>query len=122
MSVTLGGRLARAIADKDEAGLRALLAADVDFKGLTPGRVWEGFSPDDVLDIVLGHWFEESDRIVGDHADDGEAVGDTERVSYRFDIDNADGSHVVEQQVYYRATDDGRIGYARVVCSGFRPR
>ncbi|GAA1934181.1 hypothetical protein [Nocardioides marmoribigeumensis] len=123
MSDTLGAHLARAIADKDESGMRALLAPEVDFRGLTPGRTWEGSSPDEVVDTVLGHWFKESDRIVGDTVTEGEVVGDTERVSYRFDLENADGSHVAEQQVYYRSTPEGdRIGYLRVLCSGFRPR
>ena len=123
MTQSLGGRLARAIADKDEAALRSLLADDVDFRGLTPGRTWEGTSPDEVVDTVLGHWFEPSDRIVGADISEGEVVGDTERVSYRFDLENGDGAHVAEQQVYYRpAPDAERIGYLRVLCSGFRPR
>ena len=121
MSDTLGRRFAQAIADKDEAGLRDLLADDVDFKGLTPGRVWEGRGPDEVVEAVLGHWFEPADEIVAvaDVAD-GEAVSDTARVSYRFDLQNPDGSYVAEQQAYYRG--DGRIDYLRVLCSGFRPR
>ena len=124
MNASLGLRLARALADKDEAALRGVLADDVDFRGLTPGRSWEATSPDEVVDIAFGHWFEETDRIVADDIVEGDPVSDTSRVSYRFDIDNEDGSHVVEQQVYYRgSTDDaGRIGYARVVCSGYRPR
>jgi hypothetical protein len=121
MSDTLGRRLAQAIADKDEARLRELLADDVDFKGLTPGRVWEGRGPAEVVDTVLGHWFEPADRIVTvDDVADGETVSDTARVSYRFDVENPDGTYVVEQQAYYRG--DGRIQHLRVLCSGFRPR
>ena len=120
MTDSLGLRLARALAARDEAALRGVLADDVDFRGLTPGRAWEACSPDEVVDIALGHWFSSEDRIVSDEVAEGSPVGDTARVSYRFDIDNADGAHVVEQQVYYRGTD--RIDYARVVCSGYRPR
>jgi hypothetical protein len=124
MSESLGLRLARAIADKDETALRGVLADDVDFRGLTPGRAWEASNPDEVVDIAFGHWFTESDGIVSDDVSEGEPVGDTSRVSYRLEIDNAAGEHVVEQQVYYRGAegDAGRIGYARVVCSGYRPR
>ena len=125
MTDTLGRRLARAIADKDEAGLRALLADDVDFKALTPGRSWEGKGPDDVVDAVFGHWFEPTDRVVAvPDVSDGETVSDTARVSYRFDLENPDGAHVVEQQAYYRPADAGaeRIDYLRVLCSGYRPR
>src|SRR5690349_19614899 len=121
MSDTLGRRLAQAIADKDEAGLRDLLADDVDFRALTPGRAWEGCGPDDVVAAVFGHWFEPADRIVAvDDVTDGESVGDTARVSYRFHLENPDGAHVVEQQAYYRG--NGRIEYVRVLCSGYRPR
>lgn len=34
---------------------------------------------------------------------------------------NADGPFVVEQQAYLEVRD-GRIGWMRVLCSGFRPR
>ncbi len=111
-----------AIAKHDSATLMRLLAPDVDFRGLTPGRFWEANSPTAVVEVVLGHWFEESDRIDAvaalEHGDD---VGDTRRVGYRFDITNADGQSTVEQQAYYRA-NDGHLTYLRIVCSGFRPR
>ncbi|MCW2737597.1 hypothetical protein [Nocardioides sp.] len=121
MTASLGSRLAHAIATKDETALRGLLAADVDFKGLTPGRVWEGTGPDDVVRTVLGAWFEESDEIVAVlDVTDGETVADTARVSYRFDLANADGTFVAEQQAYYRGAEV--IDHLRVLCSGFRPR
>ena len=121
MTDTLGARFARALAAKDESGLRALLSAEVDFKGLTPRQVWEGTGPDDVVEALLGHWFEESDtieRVV--HVTDREDVADTSHVSYRFDVANPDGAFVAEQQAYYRGTDT--IEHLRVMCSGFRPR
>ena len=121
MTETLGARLANAIAAKDEAALRGLLADDVDFKALTPRRTWEGTGPDDVVRTVFGSWFEPSDEIVAVlDVTDGEMVADTSRVSYRFDLANADGTFVAEQQVYYRG--DAVIDHLRVMCSGFRPR
>ncbi|GAA1925929.1 nuclear transport factor 2 family protein [Nocardioides hwasunensis] len=121
MNESLGSRLAHAIAAKDAAALRDLLADDVDFKGLTPGRLWEGTGPDAVVETVLGSWFEESDTIerVID-VEDGTDVADTARVSYRFDLTNADGAFVAEQQAYYRGGE--RIEHLRVLCSGFRSR
>ncbi len=117
----LGTRFAEAIAGRDTAGLVALLAADVDFKALTPRKFWEGSTPTEVLDTVFGNWFEEEDRIdaLVDVAR-GEPVEDTEHVGYRFAITNPDGAHTVEQQAYYR-TDGDRISYLRIVCSGYRP-
>ncbi|HEX6249084.1 MAG TPA: nuclear transport factor 2 family protein [Nocardioidaceae bacterium] len=122
MSQFAAETLVDAIARHDAAALVRVLAPDVDFRGLTPGRFWEAHSPDEVVDVVLGSWFAESDHIDEvtsvEHGDD---VGDTHRLAYRFSITNPDGSSTVEQQVYYRTTD-GRLSYLRVVCSGFRPR
>ena len=118
---TLGNRFATTIAERDRAGLKALLGEDLDFKALTPGRFWEADSATEVDGIVFDHWFEETDRVTGvAHVDEGE-VGDTQRVGYRFDLQCSDGPYVVEQQAYYRALDD-RIVHLRIVCSGFRAR
>lgn len=120
MTDTLGSRFARAIAAKDERALRALLSDDVDFKGLTPGRLWEGSGPDDVVQVVFGSWFEESDRVDRVvHVTDGEEVADTAQVSYRFDLTSPGGSYVAEQQAYYRGGET--IDHLRIMCSGFRP-
>ncbi|MBC2933689.1 hypothetical protein [Nocardioides sp. zg-1228] len=121
MSGTLGARLASAIAAKDEAALRAVLADDVDFKGLTPGRLWEGTGPDAVVEILFGSWFEPPDEIerVVD-VSEREDVADTSHVGYRLDLTNPGGSYVAEQQAYYRGGD--AIEHLRIMCSGFRPR
>ena len=99
----------------------SLLAEDVDLKGLTPRRLWEGTSPDDVDDIVFGHWFGE-DKVITDvsHVETGEVAG-VERVGYRFEMDTPLGPRVVEQQMYYKVKE-GRIVHLRLVCSGFRVR
>ena len=47
------------------------------------------------------------------------SFADRERVGYRFRVRNADGLHLVEQQAYL-SERDGRIGWLRVMCSGFR--
>jgi hypothetical protein len=113
-------RFATALAGKDSAALRKVLAPDVDFKGLTPRRFWEATDVDEVLDVLFGNWFEKQDRIDGliemstDHP-----VEDTAHFSYRFAVSTPDGPHVVEQQAYYRAVD-GQISWLRVLCSGFR--
>ncbi|WP_243060604.1 hypothetical protein [Nocardioides sp. SR21] len=117
---SLGSRFATAVATKDAAGVRALVSDDVDFKGLTPRRLWEGSSPDELV-TVLGTWFG-----TDDHIDelvevvDGDPIADTHHVAYRLRITTPDGPHAVAQQAYYRADGD-RITYLRVMCSGFRP-
>jgi hypothetical protein len=40
--------------------------------------------------------------------------------TYRFSVRNPDGRFLVEQQAYLPERD-GRIGWMRVLCSGYRP-
>jgi hypothetical protein len=115
-----GLEFARAVADRSSAALAATLADVIDFAGLTPGRRWVASTPEQVVEAVLGNWFTESDRIDAATWDEGEPVVDTRHVTYRLEIVNDDGPYRVEQQVYYR-TDEGRITWMRVLCSGFRP-
>lgn len=117
---SVGARLAEALAHKDRATLTGLLAPHVDFKGLTPRRTWEAENPVDVLEVLLGSWFEEDDHIEGVEIREGDPVADTRHVGYRMAVSTPDGPHVVEQQAYYR-TEGDRITYLRVLCSGFRP-
>lgn len=102
--------------------MSALLAPDVDFKGLTPGRVWEATSAEGVASVFFDNWFEPSDTVEGlVDVTTGSDVADTHRVSYRLDLRNDAGEQVAEQQAYFRTTD-GRISHLRVLCSGFRSR
>lgn len=109
------------MAEKDAESVRSLLAPDVDFKGLTPGRFWEANTPEAVAGIFFDSWFGPDDhieRLVT--SEDGADVADVHRVGYRLEVTTPDGPHTVEQQVYYRQAG-GRLSYLRVVCSGFRP-
>jgi hypothetical protein len=74
-----------------------------------------------VLEILFGSWVEDQDVVDGvEWVEKGDDVADTHRVAYRFALSNQDGPHVMEQQAYYR-TEGDRIGYLRVLCSGWRP-
>jgi hypothetical protein len=117
---TLGVEFARALAEKDFARVLDLLHPEIDFRGMTPNRVWEASEPGAVVAGVLRRWFEESDEIEALEHVETSAVADRERVGYRFRVRNPDGLFVVEQQAYLDARD-GRIGWIRVLCSGFRP-
>ena len=117
---TLGAEFARAFAGKDSARMRELLHPEIDFKGLTPSRSWEGSGADAVIDILFGSWLEDTDQVEGLEAVEDDAVADRDRVGYRCSVTNPDGRFVVEQQAYLSARD-GQIGWMRVVCSGFRP-
>ncbi|MDX6230383.1 MAG: hypothetical protein QOI76_3773 [Frankiales bacterium] len=119
-----GEQLARAIATKDSAALLSLLDPEVDFKGLTPHRFWEGASSQEVLDVLLGHWFEPDDQVTAIEAIETGTVADRERLTYRFHVSSHVGGLgeelVTEQQAYF-TVQDGRINYLRMMCSGFRP-
>jgi hypothetical protein len=116
----IGEAYVDAVVSGDADRLSALLADDVDFRAVTPSRAWEAGSPADVLDIVLGHWFTPEDgprELVRSSRD---RFADRERVDYRMLVHGPDGDTLVEQTAYY-AVRDGRIGWMRVACSGFRP-
>lgn len=118
--MTPGPEFARALAAKDAGQLLELMHPEIDFRGLTPNRAWEAKSSDEVMDVLLGRWFEPKDEIEGLEHVETDMVGDRQRVGYRFRVSNPDGRFVVEQQAYLSARD-GRIEWMRVVCSGFRP-
>jgi hypothetical protein len=117
---TPGERWVAAIAARDAAGLEALLTDQIDFRALTPRRTWEGTTPGEVREVVLGNWFDADVTIDRVEEVSTDTVGDTERVGYRFLTTTDEGPHLVEQQAYYRREGDA-IGYLRIVCSGYRP-
>jgi hypothetical protein len=93
---------------------------EIDFRGLTPSRSWEASDPETLISILFDSWFEDKDEIRSLDQLETDVIADRERVGYRFSVDNPDGRFLVEQQAYLSARD-GRIGWMRVVCSGFRP-
>jgi hypothetical protein len=116
-----GARYVDALAAKDTDALLELFAADIVFRGMTPGRFWEAGSPEEVVQNVLYQWFEPTDIIEGiEHVEVG-AVVDRERVDYRFRLRNQDGVFAAEQRGYFDVDGDGRISWMHVMCSGFRP-
>jgi hypothetical protein len=119
MSTSLGEGFARGLAAKDHDQLRRLLHPELDFRAMTPGRIWEAATPGDVID-VLNVWFDDGDVIDGLELLETDAFSDRERVGYRLRVHNGDGQHLVEQQAYL-SDRDGQIGWLRIMCSGYRP-
>jgi hypothetical protein len=119
-TTTLGAEFARALAAKEFDRILELLHPEIDFRGLTPSRTWEASDPEAVISQVLRQWFEDSDEIEALEHLEIDSFADRDRVGYRFSVNNPDGRFLVEQQAYL-AERDGRIGWMRVVCSGFRP-
>ena len=117
---TLGIAFAEAFAAKDYNRIRELAHPEIDFRGLTPRRLWEAGDPETVISEILQMWLEPSDEVRALEHVETDMVGDRERVGYRLSVTNPDGRFVVEQQAYL-SERDGRIGWMRVLCSGFRP-
>ena len=116
----LGVRLAQAVAARDAALLRSLLATPVVFRAVTPRRFWDAETPVGVVDIVLGVWFDPSKTVTGLVALETDVVADVERVGYRIEVSMETGPAVIEQVAYF-TQQDGLITELRLVCSGFRP-
>jgi hypothetical protein len=115
----LGEQLARTIAAKDRDGLLAVFAPAIDFRAMTPSRIWEASSPQAVADIVFGTWLGEREHIDAlEEVHVGEVV-DRDRVSYLLRVSTPGGTYLVEQQAYFDVEED-RISWLRIMCSGFR--
>jgi len=116
---TTGERFARALAAQDNAALGALLADDIDFQALTPGRHWVAATPAQVVDeVILGRWFGADARIDELCSVTTGQVADREHVAYRLRVSRSGGDYLVEQQAYL-STDGDRITWMRVLCSGY---
>jgi hypothetical protein len=109
-----------AIVACDFARAVALLHPEIDFRAMTPNRVWEAEGQAGV-EAVLREWFEDPDEeLHGIEATEPVSLETTLRVGWLVRISDADGPHVFEQQAYVRERD-GRIGWMRVMCSGWIP-
>ena len=118
---SLAHQFTAALAARDAAALRSLFGSEVDFRGLTPGRVWETRTADALVnDVILGSWFEPSDVIQRIESVQAGRVGTRIRIGYRLQVENAGGTFSVEQQAFCDLTD-GMIIWLRVLCSGFVP-
>lgn len=112
-------RLVDAIVARDFVRARGFMHPSIDFRAMTPNRVWEADGPAGVEE-VLRAWFEDPDRDVErvDSTEPG-AVEDTLRVGWRVQGSDANGPFTYEQQAYVRE-DDGQVVWMRVMCSGPR--
>jgi len=118
---TLGEEFAEALGRQDFDRVFAILDPQIDFRAVTPRRAWEAADARTVVEEVLRQWFGDSveiERVVSIETD---SFADRQRVAYRFHGRNADGPFVIEQQAYF-SERDGRLGWMRLACSGFRPR
>lgn len=109
-----------AILARDLSRACGLLHPAIDFRAMTPKRVWEAEGPAGVEE-VLRAWFEHPERDV-ERVEPTEpaSVEDTLRVGWRVHGSDAGGRFLYEQQAFVRERD-GQIVWLRVMCSGPRP-
>jgi len=119
MDQSLGAQFASAVAAKDHTRVREIIHPEIDFWAMTPGDIWDASGPDEIVG-VLKEWFSEEDRIEAIELLDGDAFADRERVGYRLRVTRPGGKYLIEHQAYL-SERDGRIGWLRILCSGFRP-
>ncbi|MGC4112165.1 MAG: hypothetical protein QM747_17465 [Nocardioides sp.] len=120
--LTVGERFATALASKDRDTLVELFGVPLDFWALTPGRHWVATDGATVIDdYVLGHWFGPHDNVETLEKVTSDRVGTRGHVAYRLRVRRDGTLCAVEQQMYFDVGLDGRIGYARMLCSGYCP-
>jgi hypothetical protein len=116
----IAGAFVDAIVARDVTRAVALLHPEIDFRAMTPNRVWEAEGATGV-DAVLRTWFEDPDEdIHGIEATEPVSLEDTVRVGWLVQVSDADGPHIFEQQAYVRERD-AQVGWMRVICSGWIP-
>jgi hypothetical protein len=109
-----------ALVARDFARAAAQLHPEVDFRAMTPRRIWD---PEGLAGVeeVLRTWFEDpAEEIEWVEATLPVSIANTVRVGWLVRLHDADGPRMFEQQAYVRERD-GRIGWMRVVCTGKQP-
>ena len=115
----VGTAFATALGAKDFDALEKILAADVDFRALTPNLAWQKRSAKEVVADVLNEWFDENDHIEELRTVQVRPVaGPRSLLSYTLVVRNDDGMYLVEQQAYFECAN-GKITCLRVLCAGY---
>lgn len=113
-------RFVSALAAKNGPELLSMLGNEVDFRAVTPGRVWEAGTAQAVNDVMLGTWFGPGTVIERIESIETSTIGTRRRIGYRLRLANANGRFVVEQQAFADLAGD-KITELRLACSGFIP-
>jgi hypothetical protein len=117
---SIAGELVDAVVTRDFERARGLLDAGIDFRAMTPKRIWEAAGPAEVEEVLRAWLADPAEEIDSVEATAPVTVEDTQRVGWRVRGRGADGPFVFEQQAYLRE-NEGRIAWLRIMCSGTRP-
>ena len=81
----------------------------MDFRALTPRRVWETRTPDALIDeLILGSWFEPGDVIQRIESVQHGQLSTRTRIGYRLRVESAGQTYTVEQQAFCDLAGDPR--------------
>lgn len=98
----------------------AALHPEVDFRAMTPKRIWEAEDAA-AVEPILRKWLDDPDETTESvEATEPSSIANTVRVGWRARLTTPDGPRVFEQQAYVRERD-GLIGWIRIVCTGKIP-
>jgi hypothetical protein len=107
-----------AVVARDYARVAELLHPEIDFRAMTPNRVWEADGPAGV-EAVFRAWLDDPDEDIEEiEATQPISIEDTVRVGWLVRISDGDGPHIFEQQAYVRERG-GQVAWMRVMCSGW---
>lgn len=117
--MSLGAKLAKAVATQDASAIEACFADDAQFRALVPSGLRERDGAVETASLISA-WFADSTELdlIDTRTDE---VGDRLHISYRYQGVEEGEPYLVEQQLYCTVRD-GRIERADLLCSGFRPR
>jgi len=116
----LANALTDAIVARDVSRAVALLHPEINFRAMTPNKIWEASSPAEV-EAVFRTWLEDPDEeLESIEATQPVALLSTVRTGWLVHISDSRGPHLFEQQAYVRERD-GQIAWMRVICSGWIP-
>lgn len=111
--------LVGAIVARDLPRAASLMAPDVDFRAMTPRRIWEADGPAGVEDVLRAWLADPDEQITAVEPTEPLRVEDTLRVGWRVHGRDREGAFVYEQQAYARE-QDGHVVWLRVMCTGPR--
>lgn len=111
--------LVGAIVARDLPRAASLIDPDIDFRAMTPRRIWEAEDPAGVEDVLRAWLADPEEEITAVEPTEPLRVEDTLRVGWRVHGRDREGPFVYEQQAYARE-QDGLIVWLRVMCTGQR--
>ncbi|MGZ4131715.1 MAG: sulfurtransferase TusA family protein [Actinomycetota bacterium] len=115
----LGERFVTALAGRDFEGLRATMTDDIRFRLLLPGGPQTHLGAAETVDRFVG-WFAGAEEVRLESSTVG-TLGGRLLLTFRCQVQVADGRQVIEQHLMADVAPEGRLETIDLLCSGFLP-